>query len=222
MPEPQVGSVAEPVGRRQQRRRHHRHPERRAPDEEQDRGLRPLRGQECVAAEGGDHGQVVQHRGEGRQKEAPVGVQEADTQRPETVEQDLDREDPKEQHRELRGISARIAAPAGREPDDGPREDYPQRHRRGEHRQDHGEHRAHELAGVLLAFVGEAVNQDRDGDGREQPAHEQLVYLIGQCVREGVGVRHHAGAQRRRLGHRAQKACDPGQRSRHRHGDYGL
>ena len=132
MPELEPGPVTEPHGRGDQEKRHHRDAERGAAGERVYRGFRVAAGQKGVAGEREDRDQVIQHRGEGGQEKAPVGVQDPRGERAHTVEDYLEREDPEEQDRELRpacrfsGRQRRRAGPVGRQEDYGLRKENSQ------------------------------------------------------------------------------------------------
>src|SRR3712207_2667796 len=180
-----------------------------------------------VRAEGGDDYEVVQDGGEGRQEEAPVGVEDARGEGADGVEQYLQRERPEEEHREGGSLSSLPSGEVLRRPP-GRRqlyqrsgEDDAEEGDGGKQGQDQGEQGAREAAGVFLSVPGEALDEERYEDGREDAAHKELVDLGRQHVREGVGVGHHSRAQNRRLRHRPGVARDPAQGGGRRHRERG-
>src|SRR5919112_2268145 len=227
MPESHLRPVAEPPGRRDEHERHHRDPERRPGGESVDRYHRAAPDEEGVGREGGYDEEVVQNGGEGREEEAPVGVQDAGRHGADAVEKDLQREHPEEQHRERGRLSCFLAgealgrAPGGYQVDERAGEDAGDEDHDTEERQDRAEQRVGELAGVVLPVPREAFYEQGNEYGGEQPSHEELVELGREGVREGVGVRHGACAENGGLDHSPGVAGDARERGRYRHGERG-
>src|SRR3712207_7754965 len=67
---------------------------------------------------------------------------------------------------------------------------------------------------TLFPYTTLFRSEERYEDGGEDAAHEELVDLGRQHVREGVGVRHDPRPQSSRLRYRPGVARDPGERSR--------
>lgn len=185
-----------------------------------------LPGQERVQGERRHDDEVVQHGGEGREEKAPVRVQDAGRHRAEAVQQDLQREKPEKQDGEprllprLAGGEVLRTAPIGRQLDDRARKDRAEDGDEGEEGDDEREEGVGQAAGVLLAVAGEALDEEGDEDRGEHAAHKQLVDLVRQRVREGVGAGDEAGPEGRRLCQGTSEAGDPREHRRRRHREH--
>ena len=156
--------------------------------ERQGRRLTPAyRGEQEV---GRDHDDVVDRRGEHRQRERALGVQHRRGDEVRGVEQDLGKEEPQQERPELHlGLPDRRRVHARHQDPHDPR---PRHHSGGDQRREEPEDRAEHDAGGLLGGVAvtrvDRLDHDGHQDGLEHAGGEELEEDVRDRVRGLVGV----------------------------------
>ena len=156
----------------------------------------------------GDDDEVRQDRTPRRGEEPPAAVQEGVGQPGQSVEEDLDQEDPCERRADGSvHVGIDVAADVHRvQPEDQWRGDDGNG---GERSHQHDRHGQHDVGGIVVVGLDERGEQ-RHERGREQPAEQQVVDDVRCLVGEQVGVAQGGLAQDRRERGDAQEAGDPG------------
>jgi hypothetical protein len=132
---------------------------------------------------GDDDDDVVEHRRPHRRGEPPAGVEDGTHDRAGAVEEHLRQEEPREQDRQL-ALGVRYLG-VEVEVDDQRRGEHQQHGRRAEHEHDERE----QPLRVRLAAVGVVLgrpHEQRDDDGGEDAAEQQLVDDVRRGVRDVV------------------------------------